>query len=86
MENWVDFVKRLPSLYFGLFLFALGSVMILYADLGMSAWGVFQIGLVNVLGLTFGQAFAGPELNLIIFCGIVFVMTMVYMNIKKEFI
>lgn len=56
MENWVDFVKRLPSLYFGLFLFALGSVMILYADLGMSAWGVFQIGLVNVVGLTFGQA------------------------------
>ena len=30
--------------------------MILYADLGMSSWGVFQIGLVNVLGLTFGQA------------------------------
>jgi uncharacterized membrane protein YczE len=56
VENWVDFVKRLPSLYFGLFLFGLGSVMILYADLGMSAWGVFQIGMVNVMGLTFGQA------------------------------
>lgn len=56
MENWTDFVKRLPSLYFGLFLFGLGSVMILYADLGMSAWGVFQIGMVNVMGLTFGQA------------------------------
>jgi uncharacterized membrane protein YczE len=56
VENWTDFVKRLPSLYFGLFLFGLGSVMILYADLGMSAWGVFQIGMVNVMGLTFGQA------------------------------
>ena len=52
----MDFIKKLPSLYFGLFLFALGSVMILYADLGMSAWGVFQIGLVNVIGLSFGQA------------------------------
>ena len=30
--------------------------MILYADLGMSAWGVFQIGMVNVMGFTFGQA------------------------------
>jgi uncharacterized protein len=47
---------RLPSLYFGLFLFGLGSVMILYANLGMSPWGVFQVGVMKVLGLTFGQA------------------------------
>jgi uncharacterized membrane protein YczE len=46
----------LPSLYFGLFLFALGVVMILYADLGMSSWGVFQVGVMNIFGLTFGQA------------------------------
>lgn len=30
--------------------------MILYADLGMSPWGVFQVGIMNVSGLTFGQA------------------------------
>jgi len=30
--------------------------MILYADLGMSPWGVFQVGLMNSVGLTFGQA------------------------------
>jgi len=30
--------------------------MILYADLGMSSWGVFHMGLMNVMGLTFGQA------------------------------
>jgi uncharacterized membrane protein YczE len=30
--------------------------MILYADLGMSSWGVFQVGVMNVFGLTFGQA------------------------------
>ena len=52
----MSFLKRLPSLYFGLFLFALGAVMILYANLGMSSWGVFQIGIMNTLGLTFGQA------------------------------
>ncbi len=30
--------------------------MILYADLGMSSWGVFQVGLMKMIGLTFGQA------------------------------
>jgi uncharacterized membrane protein YczE len=52
----VNFLRVLPSLYFGLFLFALGVVMILYADLGMSSWGVFQVGVMNIFGLTFGQA------------------------------
>ncbi|MBD3172322.1 membrane protein [Candidatus Bathyarchaeota archaeon] len=55
-DKWRSFLIRLPSLYFGLFLFALGAVMILYADLGMSPWGVFQVGLMNSVGLTFGQA------------------------------
>jgi uncharacterized membrane protein YczE len=52
----VSFLWRLPSLYFGLFLFALGAVMMLYADLGLSSWGVFQIGLTKTMSLTFGQA------------------------------
>jgi uncharacterized membrane protein YczE len=30
--------------------------MILHADLGMSSWGVFQVGLMNILDLTFGEA------------------------------
>lgn len=49
-------IIKLPSLYIGLFLFALGSVMILFADLGMSSWGVFHLGLMNTVGLSFGQA------------------------------
>lgn len=52
----MSFLRRLPSLYFGLFLFALGAVMMLYADLGLSSWSVFQYGLMNTMGLTFGQA------------------------------
>jgi len=55
-ENWLRFIRGLPSLYLGLFLFALGTVMVLRADLGMSPWGVFQLGLMNLTGLTFGQA------------------------------
>jgi uncharacterized membrane protein YczE len=30
--------------------------MMLYADLGLSSWSVFQYGLTNTMGLTFGQA------------------------------
>jgi uncharacterized membrane protein YczE len=30
--------------------------MILHADLGMSSWGVFQVGVMKVLNLTFGEA------------------------------
>lgn len=41
--------------------------MILYADLGMSAWGVFQIGLMNVIGLSFGQATQVVGLGVLIF-------------------
>jgi uncharacterized membrane protein YczE len=45
----------------------MGSVMILYADLGMSAWGVFQVGLMNVIGLSFGQASQVVGLGVLIF-------------------
>lgn len=46
---------RLPTLILGLFLFSVGVVMSLYSNLGMSPWGVFQVGLAKILPLTFGQ-------------------------------
>lgn len=55
IDNWKGFIKRLPSLFLGLFLFALGVVMNLYSNLGMSPWGVFQVGLAERLPMTFGQ-------------------------------
>ncbi len=54
-ENLRSFALKLPSLYFGLFLFAAGSVTNLYSGLGMSPWGVFHVGLMGPLGLTLGQ-------------------------------
>lgn len=54
-EKWMIFINKLPSLYFGIFLFALGDVLMLQANLGMSAFGVFNVGLMNVLGFSFGQ-------------------------------
>ena len=41
--------------------------MILYADLGMSSWGVFQVGIMNFFGLTFGQASQLVGLGVLIF-------------------
>jgi len=54
-SNWVDFLRRLPGLFVGLFFFALGVVMTLYADLGMAPWGVLQVGLTKSMSLSFGQ-------------------------------
>lgn len=54
-DNLVAFLARLPSLYFGLFLFAVGSVTSLYSGLGMAPWGVFHVGLSAGTGLTLGQ-------------------------------
>jgi uncharacterized membrane protein YczE len=41
--------------------------MILFADLGMSSWGVFQVGIMNLLGLTFGQASQLVGLGVLVF-------------------
>ncbi len=53
--NLVAFLARLPSLYFGLFLFAVGPVTSFSSVLGMAPWGVFHVGLSAMSGLTLGQ-------------------------------
>lgn len=55
-QNWRDFLKRLPSLFFGLFLFAVGIVINLHTNLGMMPWDVLHVGIANVTPLTLGQA------------------------------
>ena len=54
-DSWISFLVKLPSLFFGLFLFALGVVMNLYSDLGMSPWGVLQVGVTYHVPMTLGQ-------------------------------
>ncbi len=41
--------------------------MMLNADLGLSAWGVFQVGLMNIVDLSFGQTTQLVGLGLLIF-------------------
>lgn len=47
---------RLVSLVFGLFICALGIVLILQADLGLSPWDVFHQGIADSTPLSFGAA------------------------------
>lgn len=55
-DNLRDFLGRLPSLLVGLFLFAVGVVANLNSGLGMSPWGVLNVGISNMTPLTLGQA------------------------------
>ena len=55
LQNIQSFLLKLPSLFFGLFLFAIGVVMNLNCNLGMGPWGVFQVGLAQFTPLTFGE-------------------------------
>jgi uncharacterized protein len=47
---------RLVSLYFGLFLFGLGIVLILESKLGLSPWDVLHQGIAKHTPLSFGEA------------------------------
>lgn len=46
---------RILRLFTGLFLYALGIVLTINANMGLAPWDVFHQGLSNVLGITFGQ-------------------------------
>ncbi len=63
-RNWFVFLRRLPCLFFGFFLFALGLVANLHSNLGMHPWGVLHVGIANVTFLTIGQA--GQLIGLIV--------------------
>ena len=47
---------RFLRLIWGLFLYAVGIVLIINANLGVSPWDVFHQGLSSLLGITFGIA------------------------------
>ncbi len=54
--NWVNFLRRLPSLFVGLFLFGCGMAANLQSNLGMMPWGILHVGLAKATPLTIGQA------------------------------
>ena len=52
---WLRLLLKLPSLFFGFFLFAVAILLALYSNLGMSPWDVFHMGIVNHSVFSFGH-------------------------------
>jgi uncharacterized membrane protein YczE len=49
-----QFVARILSLIFGVFLYGLGIVITIQANIGYAPWDVFHVGLAQKTGLTIG--------------------------------
>ena len=60
LKRGIKYLKKLTlrilRLFLGLFLFALGIVMTINANLGLSPWDVFHQGLSKNINITMGQA------------------------------
>jgi uncharacterized protein len=53
--SWRNFAGRNIILHLGLLLFGLALALGYRADLGLNAWGIFQIALTRYIPLTYGQ-------------------------------
>lgn len=52
MENYI---KKTLKLLFGLFLYALGLILCIRADIGLAPWDAFGIGVSNVTEISYGN-------------------------------
>lgn len=59
-------VQRVIRLFIGLFLFAVGIVLTINANLGLSPWDVFHQGISHLTGITMGQASIAVGIILVI--------------------
>lgn len=55
-NNIKQAILRVTRLFFGLFLYSVGIVMTINANLGLGPWDVFHQGLSKTIGITMGQA------------------------------
>jgi uncharacterized membrane protein YczE len=49
------YLKKLIRLIIGLFIYALGLVLCIYADIGLAPWDAFGIGVSKVTGISYGN-------------------------------
>lgn len=54
-KEWFGILKKMAQTFFGLFLYALGILEMLYSNLGTSPWDTFNLGVINYVPITFGQ-------------------------------
>lgn len=52
----LELIVKMPSLFFGFFLYAVAILLTFYSRLGMSPWDVFHVGIINHSTLSLGQA------------------------------
>lgn len=65
-ENIKQAILRVLRLFVGLFLYSVGIVMTINANLGLGPWDVFHQGLSKTVGITMGQASISMGLIVII--------------------
>lgn len=63
----LNFLYRIARLIFGLFLYSLGIVLTINANIGLSTWDVFHQGLTIHTGITMGQASIAVGFALVVF-------------------
>ncbi|WP_204402142.1 YczE/YyaS/YitT family protein [Alkaliphilus hydrothermalis] len=73
-NDWLVFGKKLPSLFFGLAVYALAVLLMRDAGLGMNPWGVFHMGVSNHTPLSLGQV---TQLTGLVIIGLSLVVKMV---------
>lgn len=67
MEKMVkQMVQRVVRLFIGLFLYAVGIVLTINVNLGLSPWDVFHQGISQLTGITMGQASIAVGIFLVI--------------------
>lgn len=61
-----NIVWKISRLFLGLFLYAVGIVMTINANIGLAPWDVFHKGLSETFGVTMGQASIGVGLAIVL--------------------
>ena len=50
-----NYIKKTVKLIIGLFLYALGLILCIRADIGLAPWDAFGIGVNKVTGISYGN-------------------------------
>ncbi|MBO4991060.1 MAG: hypothetical protein J6E42_02765 [Firmicutes bacterium] len=55
MEQWKLLVKKTLWMVLGLFIFGTGSYISIQANIGLGAWEAFQMGIADLIGMSYGN-------------------------------
>ena len=67
MERWKLLVKKTLWMVLGLFIFGTGSYISIQANIGLGAWEAFQMGIADLIGMSYGNVSLLVGLIIVIF-------------------